>query len=152
MQSQDVNFEKVTAGLKTKSDKIRALARQKVPTADIARYLDIRYQHARNVLLRSGLYKSGKNEQGQGDPANSATSAWVDVDANGRLVLPADLRAKAGLTEGRVHVRLSDDGLEVLSREAALKRAQRIAAEYIPPGRSLVDEFIADRRREAANE
>ena len=41
--------------LKTKSDKIRELGRSGTPVADIARKLDIRYQHARNVLLKAGL-------------------------------------------------------------------------------------------------
>jgi hypothetical protein len=36
----------------TKSNAIRALAALQVPTAAIAKYLDIRYQHARNVLQR----------------------------------------------------------------------------------------------------
>ena len=36
----------------TKSNAIRKLASMNVPTAAIAKYLDIRYQHARNVLSR----------------------------------------------------------------------------------------------------
>jgi hypothetical protein len=36
--------------LPTKSAKIRFLASQQMPTAEIAKTLDIRYQHVRNVL------------------------------------------------------------------------------------------------------
>ena len=40
---------------KTKSEKIRELGREGTPVAEIARKLDIRYQHARKVLLDAGL-------------------------------------------------------------------------------------------------
>jgi len=57
MQAEKIDIERVTAGLTTKSDKIRALSRHGVPTAEIARLLGIRYQHARNVLVEAGLHK-----------------------------------------------------------------------------------------------
>jgi hypothetical protein len=41
----------LTSGLSTKSSKIRALADKGVSRADIARYLQVRYQHVRNVLI-----------------------------------------------------------------------------------------------------
>jgi hypothetical protein len=40
---------------KTKSEKIRELGREGTPVAEIAHKLDIRYQHARKVLLDAGL-------------------------------------------------------------------------------------------------
>ncbi len=40
---------------KTKSERIREFGREGVPVAEIARKLDIRYQHARKVLLEAGL-------------------------------------------------------------------------------------------------
>jgi len=43
----------------SKSNAIRALAADQVPTAAIAKYLDIRYQHARNVLTRPLKNKGG---------------------------------------------------------------------------------------------
>jgi hypothetical protein len=42
----------------TKSERIRELGRQGVPVAEIARSMDIRYQHARKVLLDAGLLVS----------------------------------------------------------------------------------------------
>jgi hypothetical protein len=45
---------------------------------------------------------------------------------------------------------MSEDGIEILSRRAALKRAHSIARQFVPEGVSLVDELIAERRREAA--
>lgn len=150
MQTQQVDFEQVTAGLKTKSDKIRALSRHGVPTAEIARFLDIRYQHARNVLKEAGLHKVATSTRTS--PEGSVQYAWVDMDAAGKLIVPAELLAAAGLRPGAVHVRLTDDGIEVLSQEAALARAQALAAPYRRPGLSEVDDFIAERRQEAARE
>lgn len=147
MQSQQAEFETVTAGLKTKSDKIRALSRHGVPTAEIARYLDIRYQHARNVLKQAGLHKVAQ------EPERPAPRhAWVELKPDGTLSIPAELLAAAGIGPGLVHVRRTHDGLEFFSRQAALARLQAMAAPKKRPGISEVDAFIADRRREAARE
>jgi bifunctional DNA-binding transcriptional regulator/antitoxin component of YhaV-PrlF toxin-antitoxin module len=153
MQAEKVDFEQVTAGLKTKSDKIRALSRHGVPTAEIARYLDIRYQHARNVLKEAGLHKVANAAPAQ-QTMTPKPYAWVDLDKGGRLAIPPELLTAAGLEPGlAVHVRLTDDGIEVLSQRAALRRAQAIARRYIPEGSpSMVDELIAERRREAERE
>jgi hypothetical protein len=142
------DFDSITKGLRTKSDKIRALARKGVSTADIARYLRIRYQHARNVLVASGLHprhgeQRGATEQGIG--------GWIRIDALGRAQIPAALMKAAGIGgDEQVHIRMSEDGIEILSRRAALKRAHSIARQFVPEGVSLVDELIAERRREAA--
>jgi hypothetical protein len=45
----------VVQGLRTKSEKIRALANAGYDRAEIAKYLDIIYQHVRNVLVQSGF-------------------------------------------------------------------------------------------------
>jgi hypothetical protein len=148
------DFDTLTAGLASKSDKIRALARHGVPTKDIARYLAIRYQHARNVLVHSGLHRVGTAPEAgkdtNGDAASGTTaSIWVELDESGRLQIAPALLMGAGLRPGEtVHVRLADGGFEVLSKRAALKRAQQIVSEFVPPGVSLVDELIAERRRE----
>jgi len=42
----------------TKSEQIRELSKQGMKTAQIARHLDIRYQHAYNVLKQSNLLKT----------------------------------------------------------------------------------------------
>lgn len=150
MQAVNIDYERVTAGLKTKSDKIRALGRSGASTADIARFLDIRYQHVRNVLLEAGLYRRATNATPP-EPAveSTASGVWVEMDASGHLVLPIDLATTAGLTPGRLHIRRSQSGIEILSRKAAVAEAQALLAPYIQPGRSIVDEFIADRHREA---
>lgn len=151
MQADKVDYERMTAGLKTKSDKIRALSRHGVPTAEIARYLDIRYQHARNVLVEAGLHRTAE-EKSVPRAEEPKCFAWVELDRSGRLTLPAELLSATRLEPGSVHVRVTEDGLEILSRRAALKRAQAILAPYIPRDVSLVDDLIAERRQEAARE
>jgi hypothetical protein len=55
------SFAKVTSGLGTKSDKIRALAKSGYSRVEIAALLDIRYQHVRKVLLDAGIATGLKN-------------------------------------------------------------------------------------------
>jgi len=47
-----VEMRRIVEGLPTKSSKIRALDAAGCKRADIARFLDIRYQHVRNVLVQ----------------------------------------------------------------------------------------------------
>lgn len=47
----EAEMDTLTKGMRTKSAKIRALSDQGVSRSDIARYLGIRYQHVRNVLV-----------------------------------------------------------------------------------------------------
>ncbi len=155
MHTHNIDFDTVTQGLQTKSDKIRALAREGVATADIARYLDIRYQHARNVLVASGQHPRREDDVGSTEttPERGDIGSWVRVDATGRIQIPLDVMRAAGLAgDEPVHVRASKDGIEILSRRGALKRAHEIARQFVPDGTSLVDELIAERRREAGRE
>lgn len=156
MSTRNAEFYMWTNELATKSDKIRALGRRGVTTADIARYLDIRYQHARNVLVKSGLHRSRSEKQpqsGEQPELRPSRHAWVGIDALGGLKVPQDLLKAAGLeANDQVHVRLSEDGIEILSRSAALKRAHQIVGSHVPPGVSLAEELIAERRRAAQQE
>jgi hypothetical protein len=154
IKMSDLDFDRPTAGLDTKSEKIRALSRGGVPTSEIARYLGIRYQHARNVLVQAGLHRTAKEQASVGQSSSTdPESTWVQVGADGRVPVPPKLLERAGLgSEGFVYVGVTDDGLELLSQAAALARAQALLAPYKRPGVSEVDEFIAERRREAEPE
>ncbi len=159
MQMARQRLDEIVQGLSTKSDKIRALGRQGIPTKEIAKYLDIRYQHARNVLVDSGLHspRTGevqRSENVAGDDVQGDNSpVWVEVDSQGRVQLPSHLREAAGVSTGAtVHIRVSGDAIEILSQRAALKRAHDIVRKFVPPGVSLVDDLIAERRREARKE
>lgn len=154
MPTADDKRDQWTEGLATKSEKIRALAHHGVATADIARYLDIRYQHARNVLMECGLHRpkaaAAKHQEDVKPAAGTSSDTWVELSKEGTLAIMPELLTAAGLEPGApVHVRLNGDCLEVLSRSAALRRAQQIVSRHIPEGVSLVDELIAERRRES---
>ena len=69
------------------------------------------------------------------------------------MVVPAPLRHELGLKPGDVLVARADkDRLVLERREAVLARIQAEFAAAVPPGVSLVDELIAERRKEAAAE
>jgi hypothetical protein len=53
--SERVPAQSIISGLKTTSDKIRALARGGYARTEISKLLDIRYQHVRKVLLDAGI-------------------------------------------------------------------------------------------------
>ncbi len=75
------------------------------------------------------------------------------ISSGGRIVIPVDFRRALGLHEGDdVILELEADELRILSLHDAIKRSQAIIRQYVPPGRPLVDTFIAERRHEAENE
>ncbi len=82
----------------------------------------------------------------------SLMDATVVMGRQGRIVIPADVRRELGLAAGdRLHLHLADGRL-VLERQADAVAALRRIGAGIPPGRSLVDELLADRRAAAALE
>jgi AbrB family looped-hinge helix DNA binding protein len=80
--------------------------------------------------------------------------ADVRVSDGGRVVIPADLRAKHGIAVGDTLVwREEGDQLVLSTRMAGIRRAQAIVAKYIKPGSpSMVDELIRERREAASRE
>jgi AbrB family looped-hinge helix DNA binding protein len=78
----------------------------------------------------------------------------TQLGARGRIVLPADLRSRHGWQEGeRLRLVEEEDGtVRLLSAEEALDRVMGMYAHLVPPGVSVVDELIAERRAEAAAE
>ncbi len=81
------------------------------------------------------------------------TRVRAKVTEGGRIVIPAAFRRALGVDVGdEVILDLEDGRLTVLTRRQAIKHAQELVRRYVPEGRSLVDELIADRRAEAARE
>jgi AbrB family looped-hinge helix DNA binding protein len=77
----------------------------------------------------------------------------LKVDAAGRVLIPAEMRAFMGLSEGSTVLAWLDQGeLRVVGIEVAAKQAQQIARARIGSNVSLADELIADRRAEARRE
>lgn len=76
----------------------------------------------------------------------------VVVGQKGRIVLPAPLRQALGFDVGTELVaRIEGETLVLETREAAWERLRSYFA-HIPQEVSLVDELIAERRREATRE
>jgi len=77
----------------------------------------------------------------------------VKMNENGRVVIPASFRKALGIEAGdEVILRLEDDELRITTMERRIRSAQSMVRKYVKPGVSLVDELIADRRREAKHE
>jgi len=88
----------------------------------------------------------------------------ITIDKNGSLTLPKEYLKILGIFAGG-KVTLQSTGSQIvissqlenvttvpkLSPQEAVKNAQAIVRQYVPAERSLVDELIAERRREAAN-
>ena len=71
----------------------------------------------------------------------------------GRVLIPAEIRRSLGLRPDEpLQIYTVDGELRIVSRLQGIRRAQAIAAKYKQPGHSVVDEFIAEKRDEAARE
>ncbi len=166
----------------TVSDKIRALDAAGFPRAEIARLLNKRYQHVRNVLeadrLSAGpaqarsVAETGstfRHGPDAGDTRPSVSPAETDAEQDverrgpdvfrlvvredGSVVLPREVRETFGVTGGgAVMARLEGDEFKLIGVMTGLRRAQEMVRRYIPDDVSLVDELLADRRREAQRE
>jgi antitoxin PrlF len=79
-------------------------------------------------------------------------NATVVLGQQGRLVIPAEVRAALGLAPGdRLHLHLSGPRLVLERQQDAVAELRQIAAK-VPKSRSLVDELLAERRVAAADE
>ena len=67
----------------------------------------------------------------------------------GRIVIPAEYRQALGLQVGdEIILRLEEDGIHMFTPEQAIKYVQDLLRPYMPKGRSLSKELIAERRVE----
>jgi len=145
-------MERLTKGLPGPSAKIRALAAAGVRTAEIARFLNIRYQHAYNVIRQSKASDAGP-VQDAGEEQDAPKGQYVEVGPAGRITIPTTLLSGIGAKEGdRVFLRPVGGKLQIMSKSTALEEMRKLVRQYIPEGVNLVDELIADRRREAERE
>lgn len=79
--------------------------------------------------------------------------ARIQVGQKGRIVIPAEIRAAMGIDAGdSIDLSFRDHELRISTREARLKQAQERARRLVPPGVSLADELLAERREEARRE
>jgi bifunctional DNA-binding transcriptional regulator/antitoxin component of YhaV-PrlF toxin-antitoxin module len=78
----------------------------------------------------------------------------LHVDNQGRIVLPSWWREQAGVGPSTELLAATDESgaLVLETRDQGLRRARALVRKYIPAERSLSDELLRDRRREAAVE
>ena len=79
----------------------------------------------------------------------------LTMSDNGRVLIPAELRARLGFKpSSRIYAEVKDGSLVLTSPERHYAKLREYFDQHLPatPGRSLVDEFIAERRAEAARE
>lgn len=143
---------KLTKGMSSKSDKMRILAKAGYSRSDIARFLDVRYQFVRNVLVgdekKRSLVANGTKKSGASDSPNR-----TKLEADGCVKIPEKAIAKLGLKAGEALTVTVDDGeIRLMTIATAVRKAQALVRQHIPEGISLVDELLEDRRREAALE
>jgi hypothetical protein len=154
----------LTAGLGTKSDKIRRLGQAGYSRQQIADFLGIRYQHVRNVLVdeerRTGVVRTSLPIPPQrGHSAVPALSSdphravRLDIGPDGGVRLPRHILEAAGTGPGRhLLVRFDDDEIKLVTPEATTRKIRALVRQHIPEGVSLADELIEERRREFERE
>ncbi|MGD0498533.1 MAG: AbrB/MazE/SpoVT family DNA-binding domain-containing protein [Bryobacteraceae bacterium] len=75
------------------------------------------------------------------------------VDSAGRVLIPAELRAKMDVRPGAtVTITAGRGGILLESRSAAVRAAQKYFRGLAPESEAWSDELIAERRREARRE
>jgi AbrB family looped-hinge helix DNA binding protein len=76
------------------------------------------------------------------------------VNQQGRIVIPLECRAAAGIRPGDELLiePIGDGELRLRTRRQAIKAARSIVARRVPKSRNLVAELIAERREEAERE
>lgn len=73
--------------------------------------------------------------------------------SGGRLQVPVEIRRALGLKDGdAVTLEVVDGELHVIPYREVIRRVQERFRRSVPPGVSLVDDFIAERRAEAERE
>jgi AbrB family looped-hinge helix DNA binding protein len=153
MQPDQERMRHLTQGLASKSAKMRALANAGYKRKAIADFLGTRYQFVRNVLLQDEARQAKTAAQRTAGGETKLAPATLRLGPDGRIVIPAAFREALGLSDGDTLIASIDDGeLNLLTRRAAVRRAQAIVRQFVPEGVSLVDELIEDRHREVERE
>jgi len=81
------------------------------------------------------------------------TYVRTKVTQGGRIVIPAEMRKQLGIEIGEdVNLSLENGSVNISTSKNALLRLQKLAQTVAKHNVSVVDELIADRRREAENE
>jgi bifunctional DNA-binding transcriptional regulator/antitoxin component of YhaV-PrlF toxin-antitoxin module len=95
----------------------------------------------------------GLAEEGLRYDVSPSAVRRVELGAGGRLVIPARMRAALDMKVGDLlTIRLEHNELRIYSYAQGIRRIQDVVAKRVPEGVGTVEEFVAERRREAARE
>ncbi len=139
------------------ADKIRALDAAGYSRAEIARLLNKRYQHVRNVLegdkLKARSARPGAKPWEAPTTVRAGESFRMTVGTGGVVVLPPELMEAFGLHPGtNLIAHLEGERFTLVSPGESWRKA----TASIPPWRTgeplWSEELIAERRREAQKE
>lgn len=154
--SSSAQMAKLTQGLPSKSEKMRALAKAGYSRGDISRFLGTSYQFVRNVLVREEARMSTSKLASVADApsvVSGRSSNRVRLGASGQIAIPEVVIKALGLKEGDTLIVTADDEeIRLMTIPTAVRKAQAIVRQYVPAGVSLVDELLEDRRREVERE
>jgi antidote-toxin recognition MazE-like antitoxin len=148
----------------TVANKIRALDAAGFPRREIARLLNKRPQHVRNVLEDDKLY--GRRPRTPLPAAEAAAPGVAEasrafagvvrltVGSDGSVRLPPEMLSALGARPGGVLIaELDEDRATLLGPRAAMAKVDAIMAPFRWTGGPLAsDELIAERRAEGARE
>lgn len=77
----------------------------------------------------------------------------IDVSDDSGMILPLEMRDTLGLAEGGKVVLIQDEnGIRITTQDRIVERVRALAAPYLSGHGSIADEFIAERRAEAARD
>jgi AbrB family looped-hinge helix DNA binding protein len=86
-------------------------------------------------------------------PPTSNKPSRVRVDSAGRIVIPADVRQQLGIASGDdLVVEASQGCIRLKTLRQLIEDAQALFTRNVPPGVSVVDELLRERREEAERE
>lgn len=130
-------LERIAGAHDSKAAKVRALNEAGVSIADISRFLEIRYQHTYNVLLRAGRIKRDS------DPVEQAPVLTMEVRPDGTVALPASVLDAFQLEDGgQLFARQTAEGLLLMPREVAIAEMERVATERMPEHAALLASLL----------
>ena len=137
-------MEQAVTGLDATAAKVRALHDAGAGVGEIRRFLDISYQHAYNVLLRSGAIQKKAVRSDEAEPAIDVDTIMIArSDASGAVQFNTELMEEFGIRPGEeVFCRRTPDGLLLIGREAALEQITRLAMSKMPGQASLLEALL----------
>lgn len=139
------DMERLVADAPSISAKIRILYDAGLPRADIARFVERRYQHVRNVILDHEKKKTaerGGAAEAAG-PVEDAGIVALEIGEDGSVSLPPSWLEGHRLRSGdHVICRADRDGLRITSRDTATRELAAIVKQRMPQEAALLETLL----------